>query len=251
MKIRSLLVIVVLCSWILSACQSVQIPPTETATVVPPTDTPISTNTPKPTSTPVPPTPTTVPPTVLTEYLENVHITKVDAFDNGNGWDLWTGKVTNGVLEVVGNDWNGLGRKGTFQEGDGIVINFKYTKGAEFEIFFDKGEWWTDPYKRFGVYLAVDYAESNLWDGKKGLGFNYLRGNFYLVPDTWYSLSIALGKDGDFFAIVWDPANPGKAINDRRMIEGWEGITWNFRMGANEGTILFDDYMEFEFENIK
>ncbi len=249
MKTKSLLVILVVFSWILSACQPAPIPPT--ATLVSPTNTPLPTNTPKPTSTPIPPTPTIVPPAVLTEYLENAHIAKVDTFENANGWDLYAGKVTNGVLEVIGKDWNGLVRKGEFQEGDGILVNFKYTKGSEFELLFDKGEWYTDPYKRFGIYLAVDYAESNLWDGKNGLGFNYLRGNFYLAPDTWYSLLMALGKDGDFFAIVWDPSNPDKIINDRRKIEDWKGITWTFRIGANEGTILFDDLMEVKFDTIK
>lgn len=251
MKTKSLLVVLVVCSWILSACQPAPIPPTATATVVPPTNTPIPTNTPKPTSTPIPPTPTTIPPTVLTEYLENVSITKVDTFDNSNSWELYTGKVVNGVLEIVGKDWNGIVRKGTFQEGTGILINFKYTKGSVFELMFDKGEWATDPYKRFGVYLAQDYAESNLWDGKKGLGFNYLRGNFYLAPDTWYSLLMANGKDGDFFALVYDPSNPEKIIKDRRTIAEWKGLTWTFKLGADKGTILFDDLMEIKFDNIK
>lgn len=249
MKNKNLFLVIIAGILILSACQPAQIPPT--ATIVPPTNTPIPTNTPKPTSTPIPPTPTLIPPAALAEYLENPRIVKVDSFDNSNSWELYVGKVTNGVLEIVGNDWNGIVREGTFQEGDGILINFKYTKGSEFELLFDKGEWWTDPYKRFGVYLAVDYAESNLWDGKKGLGFNYLRGNFYLTPDTWYSLLMTIGKDGDFFALVYDPSNPEKIIKDRRKIEGWKGINWTFKLGANEGTILFDDLMEIEFDNIK
>jgi branched-chain amino acid transport system substrate-binding protein len=52
MKIKSLLVVFMVCSWTLSACQPAQIPPTATAAIVPPADTPI------PTNTSVPPTPT-------------------------------------------------------------------------------------------------------------------------------------------------------------------------------------------------
>ena len=52
MKTKGLLVVLIACSWILSACQSAQIPPTATAVILPPTDTPI------PTNTSVPPTPT-------------------------------------------------------------------------------------------------------------------------------------------------------------------------------------------------
>lgn len=248
MKTKSLLVILVVCSWILSACQPAQIPPT--ATIVHPTDTPVPTNTPKPTSTPVPPTPTIIPPAVLTEYLENVQITEVDTFDNGSGWDLSAGRVTGGTLELVGKDWNGLTRKGTFKEGSGILVNFKYTKGSDFELYFDDGDWYTDSYKRFGVYLALGYAESNRWIGKNGSG-NYLRGNFYPAPDTWYSLLMVLGKDGDFYALMWDPSNPDKLISDRQKIEDWKGVTWRFALGADKGTILFDDFTEFTFDNIK
>jgi len=101
------------------------------------------------------------------------------------------------------------------------------------------------------VYLVTDYAQSNLWDGQKGLGFKYLRGNFYLAPDNWYSLLMALGKDGDFFAIIYDPSNPDKFIKDRRKIDGWQGITWAFKMGVNEGIVSYDDYMEINFDGIK
>lgn len=251
MKTKSLLVVLVVLLWILSACQPAQIPPTATATIVPPTNTPVPTNTPKPTSTPVPPTPTIVPPAVLGEYLENVRITRIDNFDDNNGWEMYTGKVSSGTLEIVGKDWNSITRRQAFKEGDGIIVNFKYTKGAEFEMLFDKGEWWTDPYKRFGVYIVTDYAETNLWDGKNGLGGNYLRGNFYLAPDTWYSLVMALGKDGNFFALIFDPSNPEKFIKDRRKIDGYQGITWTFKMGANVGVVSYDDYMEINFDSIK
>ena len=59
MKAKDLLVALVIYSWIMSACQPAQItlPPvaTATATVVPPTNTPVPTNTPEPTSIPIPP----------------------------------------------------------------------------------------------------------------------------------------------------------------------------------------------------
>lgn len=60
MKTKKLLVVLVVCSWILSACQTTQIPPTATAVIVPPTDTPaptkpaLPTETPRPTNTPLP-----------------------------------------------------------------------------------------------------------------------------------------------------------------------------------------------------
>lgn len=54
MKTKSLLVTLIMYSWILSACQSALIPATATATIVPSTKTPVPTNTMVPTATQVP-----------------------------------------------------------------------------------------------------------------------------------------------------------------------------------------------------
>ncbi|MBI5954101.1 MAG: serine/threonine protein kinase [Chloroflexi bacterium] len=205
---------------------------------------------PKPTATPIPPTPTIVPPAVLTEYLENVRITSVDTFDTGDDWNLSAGRLTDGTLELIGKNWNSVTHKGTFTEGTGILVNFKYTQGADFELYFENGQWQTDSYKRFGVYLTLGYATSNRWNGKNLTG-NYLRGNFYPAPDTLYSLLMVLGKNGDFFAIMWDPSNPKKIIYDRQKIETWKGLSWTFHMGADKGTILFDDFIRMEFDKLK
>jgi hypothetical protein len=205
---------------------------------------------PKPTATPIPPTPTIVPPAVLTEYLENVRITSVDTFDTGDDWNLSAGRLTDGALELIGKNWNSVTHKGTFTEGTGILVNFKYTQGADFELYFENGQWQTDFYKRFGVYLTLGYATSNRWNGKNSTG-NYLRGNFYPAPDTLYSLLMVLGKNGDFFAIMWDPSNPKKIIYDRQKIETWKGLFWTFHMGADKGTILFDDFIRMEFDKLK
>jgi len=54
MKANHLLVALLICSWILSACQPAPVPPTATATIAPPTNTPAPTNTSTPTVTPSP-----------------------------------------------------------------------------------------------------------------------------------------------------------------------------------------------------
>jgi hypothetical protein len=69
MKTKSLLAILIVYFWILTACQSASSPPT--ATIVPPTDTPIPTNTLKPMSTTIPSTPTLLPSTLTTVDPEN------------------------------------------------------------------------------------------------------------------------------------------------------------------------------------
>lgn len=61
MKTKILLATLILCSWLLPACQPAQVPPSSTATIAPPTNTAAPTDTPVPTNTPIPPTATNTP----------------------------------------------------------------------------------------------------------------------------------------------------------------------------------------------
>ena len=229
--------------------------PESTVTPAPPTNTPeptaTSTSTPIPTKTPIPPTPTVAPPAVLQDYLENVVVTNMDDFSSSSGWELWSGKISNGVLEIVGKDWNGLGKTGTFPEGTGILINFKYEKGSVFEMYYDYGDWQTDAYRRFGIYYWEGYPKANLWLGKRGLGFNNLHGNLESSGDTWYTLLMATDADGEFLAVIWNPENPERTSVYHEKNEKWAGYNWRFRIGADEGTIIFDDFMKIKFSGIK
>lgn len=210
------------------------------------TDTPVS-----PTLTLVPPTPTIVPPIVILDYLDDVVVTQIDSFDSSTGWDLWAGKISNGTLEIEGKDWNGLGKKGNFPEGTGIIINFKYEKSSEFEMYYDYGEWQTDAYRRFGIYYWSAYPKANLWLGKRGLGFNSLHGNLKSNSETWYTLLMVTDDDGEFLAVIWDPENPARTAIYHEKNEKWAGYKWNLRIGANKGTIVFDNFMKITFSAIK
>jgi hypothetical protein len=265
MKKKYTLVFAVLCSGVLIACRlssiplpAIQVPaipglaqitatPSLTATQNP-------TVTPSPTSTPLPPTPTIVPPAVLADYLENVRVTKIDTYDDGNQGDIRSGPVSGGTIKLSGeggDHWGGYQSIVTFQEGKGIVIKFKFSQASVFNMFFDSGTWQTDPYKRFCINLDNGYPSSDLWIGKNGFNPHNLRRNFYPLPDTWYSLLMVVGKDGDFFLLVWDPSNPGKIIQDRQALKKWEGNSWTFTMQANKGVIYFDDFTEIKFDKIK
>ena len=80
---------------------------------------------------------------------------------------------------------------------------------------------------------------------------NLIAGNLSLNPDTWYSLLLVVGKGGDFVAVIWDPANPGNSLQYREVIENWKEIEWTFRIQVNKGTIVFDDFEEIIFDDIK
>jgi hypothetical protein len=265
MKKKYQIVAPVICSFILIACRLGSIPlpaiplpsipglvqktptPSRTATQNP-------TSTPDPTSTPLPPTPTIAPPAVLAGYLENVRVTKIDTYDDGNHGDIQFDSISNGAIKLTGeggDTWGGDNTKVTFQEGEGIVIKFKFSQASVFEMYFDSGSWQTDLYKRFGLYLDNGYPSSNLISARNGFNSHYLRRNFYPLPDTWYSLLMVVGKNGDFFLLIWDLANPENIIQDRQEFVEWSGYRWTFHMQANKGVILFDDFTEIKFEKIK
>ncbi|HID72687.1 TPA: response regulator, partial [Candidatus Micrarchaeota archaeon] len=162
-------------SLLLTACsQTNQV--TEVADSVPPTEAPTkeptstSTEVPTevPTETPVPPTPTVAPPPILLDYLDGAVVTSVDSLDTRTGWELYAGSISDGYLELIGNDWNGLMKRGSIAEGEGTIINFKYEKGSVFEVYYDYGQWYTDPYRRFGIYILSGFPAANLYLGKNG-----------------------------------------------------------------------------------
>jgi hypothetical protein len=233
--------------------------PTPTLTLITPTllptDTPLPTKTSMPTKTPIPPTPTIQAPDKTLEYLNGVHVVNIDTFDSvtdkwGNG--LISGGISNGVLKVIGKDWNGIVRNREFHENEGIVIDFTYAKGSVFEMYFGHGNWNTDGYKRFGIYMDNNYARVNVWAGKNGLGGARLPGNFLPKPDTNYSLLMALLPNGEFLAVIWDLSDPSKTILYREKIgKNWSNLNWVFAIGADKGTILFDNFREIAFDSVK
>ncbi len=188
------------------------------------------------------------------EFLNNVQVVYIDTFDDPNqdGWNLDAGTIKNGILEVVGKNWNGLTRRNKFKEGMGIVLDFTYTKGSVFEVYVDSGTWDTDTYKRFGVYVDNNQPRANLWVGSNPLEGALLSSNLALKPDTNYMLLIAILPDGDFLAVIWDPFDPTKTILYHEKIgKNWSGLTWRFAIGADSGTILFDNYREIKFDSVK
>ena len=68
-------------------------------------------------------------------------------------------------------------------------------------MLLDSGEWYTDPYKRFGIYMEKNFPRVNVWAGKNGLGGGNLIGNFTPKPEIYYSLLMALLPDGEFWVL--------------------------------------------------
>ena len=255
-SIQSVFLAVVVLTVLLSGCAPASTPVPPTSTPLPlPTDTPLPTKTPVPTKTPIPPTATIQAPDKTLEYLNGVQVVNIDTFDLVSdkwGSGLISGGISNGVLNVIGKDWNGIVRDRDINDNQGIIIDFTYTKGSVFEMYIGRGDWYTDEYKRFGIYVENNHARVNVWAGKNGLGGANLSGNFSPKPDTTYSLLMALLPDGEFLGVIWDPSVSTKTIFYREKIgKNWSDLTWRFAIGADKGTIVFDNYREIKFESVK
>lgn len=260
--INKWLVLLTISFYALTGCQqaapasNVSTPAVVSPTITPqPMYTAKPTDTPKPTITPVTPTATITPPEVLTIYLENVRVTKEISFDSNSGWNLSPAAVISDgemtMTGVGGDDWSGASYNSQFHASEGFILKFKFTTGTYFGMYLENNNWNTDAYQRFGMDFRKGHVESNLFIGKDSLGFTSLPGNFYPIADTWYSFFMIAGTDGQFLALLWDPANPEKTVRYKDKIENWKDVSWSFLTQINTGTVVFDDFQVIEFDGIK
>jgi hypothetical protein len=129
-------------------------------------------------------------------------------------------------------------------------MDFSFSDKSVFEVYFDIGEWNTNSYHRFGIYVADNAALANLWSGSNLIS-GRLIGNFSLEPDTQYSLAIMIGNDGELMAVIWDVADPTKIISTHEQVgTSWVGHTWKFAVGANLGQVVFDNLRIVSFDEI-
>lgn len=189
------------------------------------------------------------------EFLNDVQVLHTDTFDDPshNGWNIDFGKVENGVMEIIGNEnWFGASRNGEFGELQGIVIDFSYSADSLSEIYVENGGWNTDSYKRFGVYIGSNQVETNAYVGKADHGGTKLSGNLTLEPGKSFSLLIAILPGGELLEVIWNPSNPSEKYSYREKFdESWAGLSWGLWIGANTGTIQFDNFKEISFTGAK
>lgn len=186
------------------------------------------------------------------DYLKDVQIVEVDTFDNppADKWNIANGNSMDGVLEIIGNEnWDGISRKRGFGEGEGIVIDFNYSKGAVFELFMDRGEYDTDTYRRFGVYIDNDLPGLNIWVGREYHPGEF-SGDLTLEPDTNYSILIAVLPNAEFLEVIWNPSDPAQSFSYReKMDQTWTDVNWTFFVQAGGGTTRFDNFKEITFSS--
>ncbi|MCI0478357.1 MAG: hypothetical protein L0Y55_19115, partial [Anaerolineales bacterium] len=198
-------------------------------------------------------------PAFVANALTDARALRFDGLDDPCASSQWTSrwkteKVSNGVLEINGEEpWQAFAtRYKEFAEGQGILVRFQFTHGAEIEFDFDNAGWNTDRYRRFGVHISNDRARAILWQGLITKRSERLSDDPDFAPETWYTLLLALGKNGEFRAQIWDSADPARVVKYRGQLDALSpGLPWMFRIGANRGTVLIDSVTEIVFGALK
>jgi len=185
------------------------------------------------------------------EYFSNISVIDNDTFEKDSGkWEmLASGGIKDGVLLLLAKDWSPNIYKQQITDGQGIIIEFSYTEESYFEILFNYGEWGSDQYKRFGVYIDKNYVRPNC--PPNNIGKEDVSGSFPLKPDTTYSIMMGISQGGDFLAIIRDPSDPIKVMKYHRVVgDNWSGYQWSFIIGGHNGTIIFDNFRAIKFDGI-
>ena len=201
------------------------------------------------------PTPTIAPNPILVEHFSGLDITKSDQGTTKSyewNYSQEDGNVVfkNGNIIIQGESFwrSGMQRKTKLSPGEGFLIDYKYSSDAEFEILMDYGEWQTKAYRRFGFYPA-DTVYANYWVGTDLYGGAL---NLKSKPDVWYSVFLSVSEDNEFYAMIWEKANPSnKLIYKKTPDSSWANKSWEVKIGANSGLVYLQNYTEFSFNKVK
>ncbi len=203
------------------------------------------------------PQPAIDPLTMAAQYLSDVRIVGYDPLDSMNNWTIHgtSGSLVDGVFELPGTPrWqSSIWPSRQFREGQGLTIRFKVQESnARSEFVFVTGGWLTDTFRQFGVYNAVT-PKGDLFQGTLNLGGYDLAGNLAIHSDTWYTVLLAVGRNGHFEAVLWDPANSTqRVVYDLVGGPNWAGKSWVFLPKVNTGeTVYVADFFRLSFGDIR
>jgi hypothetical protein len=215
---------------------------------------------PLPTQAATPPQPSR-PPLQVDALVTGAEIARYWGFENDCsmfGWDSrWqTETVSGGALSITGESpWKAYVSRGgdyTFGELNGFAFKMKVNSSADAEIEIHKGSPGTTTYRRFGVSIQRGSLATSIFDGPQRRAPQSLQGSSSVTSDRWYEVIVAIGRNGEFALSVVDlDSGSNSSTYHERFDSSWVGQRWYLRIGANQGAIMIDDYVEFSFESWK
>jgi tetratricopeptide (TPR) repeat protein len=224
-----------------------------------PTSTPRSTSPPRPGSTArptqPPPTPSYDLPAGLEGVVTNPRATYYDEMDalSTDAWGGDGGRVVGDRVEISvspGGDAM-LSSLRQIDEGEGVLVRFKYSADTDASLGLSTGDWQTAGFRDFSIKPADGLFVTEATYGEAYFGGHDLQGPLDPHPDTWYTLLIAVGEGGSLAVRVWDPAAP--AIYDEFRYMGgdeWVKQGWHLNLWLGNGLVTFDSYAEIAFDDV-
>jgi len=213
----------------------------------------------------VTPTPIVEPPPLATEFLTDVKNLSYDSFDIPHTpyssesnwmWNSQTANINNGIFEFHGTfTWaSEFSLKEQLANGEGIVMRFKLqSANGNSELLFRAGDPGTDDYRQFGVW-PNNYPAVDIWQPVYLLGEkNNIQGNLRLSPDIGYGLLMAIGKDAQLLAVMWDLADESNRVVYKETLgKKWADRSWYFGGKADgDESLYIDDIYRISFGEIK
>lgn len=210
-------------------------------------------------------TPTALPqimdlPPVVTDVIVNPQVAFVEKTENSichaQVWESgWVNEsYIKGQLRLFGKkDWqSGSSWSEPISQNGGILLDFKYTTGSEFDIYLEHSTWAQPEYRRFGLYVANDIFQSDMWMGETPLGGDAWDMAVQPKPDTWYRLLLTADKNAQLTAFLWEvDAQSNVSIFRKVMDDDWTNLQWRLAAGANQGRISIQGVTQIVFDALK
>ena len=158
-------------------------------------------------------------------------------------WDADTSTVVpnsnEGTLDVLGHyDWaTYLRYRRPIEEGQAVLVLYKYDPDTELEAYLDIGDWQQSNYRRWGVYLAPGlwpdvYQGATIIDDQRVV----VDGDLVVQPDTWYYVGLSVNDGSELVAAIWERSRPEQIIMFTwRPEDSWDATGWQFSSRANSG----------------
>ena len=205
-------------------------PATVTWTPVPTASpTPTQTMTPLPTQTPGP---TPIPTSVFLSGQEIVYWNEFDNTDPLRGdWEFFPNvQVDNGLLIIKNSkSWDGVYGNSHLDNGQTILIQFRFDSWSDLHIAVETGEFDTDAYRSWGVGAEAGLFSPVFSEGKNEYENSFTSDDLALNPNDWYILMLHIGRDGDpFVAKIWKQYDLESSYEFQMNVdESWSGKRWS------------------------
>lgn len=221
---------------------------------VTPTPTATATRIPSPTSTPSLTKTFTPTPVPTSAFLPGKVISFWNEFDNSDplrgDWDFSPSvSVQNGLLVIEhSEDWSGVYGNAHLNDGQTVLIKFRFDPWSDLHFAVETGEFETDSYRSLGVGAEDNIFSPVYSEGTLEYGSSFTSDELQLDPGTWYVLMLYIGGNEPFIARIWEYSDTANLHNlEIRMNETWRGHKWLplFLVGP-EGKLEIERYEELD-----